>query len=168
MKVYLDTFFLLHMSWRMWFLHLGLCKSLQLHRAFSKPMHLPYRWTDVVVKVILNKSTHDTGFPHTCVLWLWEKQKHWNIVKYQIYDQWSNVFRCLTWLQTFNFILKTRCHVFFLQYVISEVCILYAVWNTNFGMYKIPGWHTFAITHSILHKIPYPTMHLTCPSVSSE
>ncbi len=70
MKVYLDT----HSSSSTWadgcdFFTSGLCKSLQLHQAFSKQMHLPYRWTDVVVKVILNKSTHDTWFPHTRVLW---------------------------------------------------------------------------------------------------
>ncbi len=94
-------------------------------------MNLPYRWTDVVVKVILNKSTHDTWFPHTCVLWLWEKQKHWNSVKYQIYDQWS-MFKCLslfdTWLQTIieldQMMWTLRIWEFmflFLQYVISEV-----------------------------------------------
>lgn len=144
--IFRHAFFLLQMSWRMWFLH---------------QMHLPYRWTDVVVKVILNESTHNAWFPHACVLWLWEKQKHWNIMKYKIYDQWP-MFKCLsvfdTHLQTMteldqNYVdiknLRFNVVVVFLQYVISEVCILYTVWNKTFCMYKIPGWHTFAITHSI-------------------
>lgn len=31
-------------------------------------MNLPYRWTDVVVKMILDKSTNNAGFPNTGVL----------------------------------------------------------------------------------------------------
>lgn len=31
-------------------------------------VNLPYRWTDVVVKMILDKSANNAGFPNTGVL----------------------------------------------------------------------------------------------------